>query len=48
MWYLSMLFAKRRILKDQAALDREASSNFPMIGHLIFLFEGYKPEFCES
>jgi hypothetical protein len=47
LWYFTLLNSKKRILRDQAAVDREALNNYPQIGHLTFLFDAYKAEFCK-
>ena len=45
LFYFVLLFMRRETLRDNAAMDRELTNDFPTVGHLVFLFEAYKPEY---
>lgn len=43
--YMVVLLHKRHTLTDKVAMKREALTDFPTTGHVLFLTEQYKPEF---
>ena len=45
LYYFVLLFMRRETLRDNAAMDRELAHDFPTVGHLVFLFQAYKPKY---
>ena len=45
LFYWLMLSKKKHVLSDEEAVMREASADFPTIGHLTFLTQAYKSKY---
>jgi hypothetical protein len=46
--YAVLLGSKRKVLGSSEAMDREASNDFPNVGHLRFLIDAYKVQIHAS
>ena len=42
--YFVLLREHRHTLSDPEAMAREATEDFPTVGHVVFLTEAYKPK----
>ena len=43
--YASSIWEYRKGLRSAAVMERQASLNYPNVGHILFLFEGYSSRF---